>query len=582
MVCPRCCVGILVLSMLLVPLVTSARSQCHAVNHSVDTLPPPGKRFALLIGVSRYRHNISPLDGPANDVQKLQSALVDFAGFDPSHIKILSSESSDQNDLPTKDNIIAALNHMQSDIAGGLLLVAFSGHGVFKFGVPYLLTYETVPDNSFDIAETAASNEWLKRKLATINAKDVILLLDSCQNDPDVAKSLSDDSHMSPEFKAAFDMLVTQPNQAGLVLYATSPPHKAYINDDKLGFFTAAVTEGLSGKASKNGTAAVTLGDLIDYVKQTVPSKVKSERNAVQDPSDCYDRYDLSAKLVEPGLTTKQDPAAQRFTIHVQHTGARLDCFRLPLGSTMTIKSGSFVKHLDASSSCDLSFLALPRDLTQGAVLSLSNSDDAQLLNPQQTYDFNNTRWPVDVVRTDPLRISAFDLQTSDHPVTTGIDFYGIASQQTQLIISQLLSLSPALGYLSRVEFVKTNEQAPGSAHDLVVYAEKTGSFQMLTGVETIAGDGPNVDLLVFTPKVSGQPTGQFNIGLSLRSQDYPTIKDAFSALLLSSLLNEARIHNRGSEVTARLRDAAYTAVKQAERTLPAMSGLEAGLTGAN
>jgi hypothetical protein len=230
-------------SVLFLSLVTSAESAV------IRELPPPAKRFALLVGVGKYRdRNITSLDGPVHDVEQIKNALISYAGFDSNNVLTLTSETTDskttdgkttdENELPTRDNIIRKLNQLKPKLAGGLLLVAFSGHGIYKFSTPFLLTYETVNHDVFDLTETAASVVWLRKKLQTVNAKQIILLLDACQTDPEAGMGFGDNT-MSPEFKAAFEMLVVQPFQASAVLYATRPPERAYINDEKRGFFSA-------------------------------------------------------------------------------------------------------------------------------------------------------------------------------------------------------------------------------------------------------------------------------------------------------------------------------------------------------
>jgi hypothetical protein len=111
----------------------SSQSAFSQGTNEVSELPPPAKRFALLIGVGKYRDaGITALDGPTHDVEKLKMALVTYVGLDPKNVFTLTSDARNDLELPTKDNIIRKLNYLNFNVGGGLLIVAFSGHGIQK------------------------------------------------------------------------------------------------------------------------------------------------------------------------------------------------------------------------------------------------------------------------------------------------------------------------------------------------------------------------------------------------------------------------------------------------------------------
>src|SRR5262249_43536023 len=123
---------------------------------SVNELPPPAKRFALLVGVGKYKDpSITTLNGPTHDVEELKNTLTAFGGFDAKNIETLTSDSQIDSELPRRDNIIWKLNQFKPRLGGGLLLVPFSGHRIYKFKKSYLLTYETNSGNAFDLQAQA-------------------------------------------------------------------------------------------------------------------------------------------------------------------------------------------------------------------------------------------------------------------------------------------------------------------------------------------------------------------------------------------------------------------------------------------
>jgi hypothetical protein len=91
--------------------------------------------YAVLVGINRYkgfiRHNgkIVPLHrhrlyGCVNDVEAMQSLLVQRYGFSESNTSVLTDE------LATREAILASLEHMiRLAAAGDRLLFYFSGHG---------------------------------------------------------------------------------------------------------------------------------------------------------------------------------------------------------------------------------------------------------------------------------------------------------------------------------------------------------------------------------------------------------------------------------------------------------------------
>lgn len=94
-------------------------------------LPPSvhGRKRALLCGVS-YRGKRYMLKGSVNDVRCMRYFLVEKMGFRNDAILILSEEETDPLRIPTKHNILMAMQWLVQDCqSGDSLVFYFSGHG---------------------------------------------------------------------------------------------------------------------------------------------------------------------------------------------------------------------------------------------------------------------------------------------------------------------------------------------------------------------------------------------------------------------------------------------------------------------
>jgi hypothetical protein len=501
-------------------------------------------------------------------------------GFDQKNVLSLTSDSSNELELPTKDNIIRKLNYINSELGGGLLILGFSGHGIYKFGTPFLLTYETVNGNLLDLTDTAASISWLRRKLQTINAKQIILLLDACQNDPENAKGGADND-MSPEFKAAFEDLVIQPYQASAVLYATRPPERAYIDDEKFGFFSKAFAEGLTGLAEpSHHEPPVTLGQIVTYVQDVVPPRVRAMRNALQEPSNSISGYDLATVLADPSWI-RPSPIGQQHKIHFQRVGTLNDCASLPSDSKIQITFKSRSRELYAPAGCEVSFFVEATDETDAAKVSLVNSRETTLAVPGRTFDTRDTVWSVEITNTgEAIRVSAFSL-SMDLQNPGSLDFYSVASRRLNAISSKLVGRLPDSKYLSRLELVKTGMPLEGPLAQQSNYIEESNSLLLLSGSVTGSSTGnPTLHLDALLRSPHSPNLKSMDLDLDLRADNYRNLGDTASAICLFALFSDAIRTVKQKEVIQILRDEAYLALRQVATLSPELAALEAEVKG--
>lgn len=92
--------------------------------------PPAGqRRRAVLVGINYLNCAQGRLSGCINDARSMHAFFSSW-GFQPTSIVLLTDDQRDPNYLPTRANIIQALQWLVQDISGGDSAVFhFSGHG---------------------------------------------------------------------------------------------------------------------------------------------------------------------------------------------------------------------------------------------------------------------------------------------------------------------------------------------------------------------------------------------------------------------------------------------------------------------
>ncbi len=110
-----------------VPFVLS-RAICVALLFVVWASPVFAENHALLIGINRYQSaDVSPLQGPVNDVAALKETLLKY-GFSPPNVTTLV------NSQATKEGILGAFRKLKAVTKPGDFIFAyFSGHGTSAY-----------------------------------------------------------------------------------------------------------------------------------------------------------------------------------------------------------------------------------------------------------------------------------------------------------------------------------------------------------------------------------------------------------------------------------------------------------------
>jgi hypothetical protein len=280
---------------------------------SVARLPASPKRYALIIGVDEYDdEGIQPLRGAANDARRLAEALVRYAGFPESQVFLLTTGGRER---PTRGAILRRLSNLRGAIPeDGLLLLAFSGHGIERGGKGYLLASDAQSLNDVALLEdTAISTDRVRQLVKATGVRQVILLVDACRNDPEAGKGGADNV-LTESFSRAFNFDVRNREvEAFVTLYAAAVGERAYEDRARSqGYFSEAVVEGLSGLAA-NHNGEVTLDSLVRYVTATVAKRTTLQFGAAkqQRPFSVVEGYrasDLVISVAGKGGTIASAP----------------------------------------------------------------------------------------------------------------------------------------------------------------------------------------------------------------------------------------------------------------------------------
>jgi hypothetical protein len=294
-------------------------SRAQTVRFSpTDKLLPPANRFALIVGVQNYYPGeISPLEGSNNDAKSFRDSLIQFAGFPQENITVLASDQG-SDFLPTQVNILTQLVYLVRKMPQeGLLLIAFSGHGLERNGEIFLLPQDARNIGSFAVLEgSSITLTQLKKIIYEIKrVKQIMILLDACRDDPDGSKAIGDNL-LTPSYASHFNFdEVNSGVEAFAVLFATAVNRRAYVDPKlKQGYFSIAFAEALKGGEggkALNDQGKVTLETLTNYIQETVSRRVLIAKGKEQRPFANIEGFRANKLIlsIAPGVeTVKEEP----------------------------------------------------------------------------------------------------------------------------------------------------------------------------------------------------------------------------------------------------------------------------------
>jgi hypothetical protein len=241
---------------------------------------PVAQRWAVVIGISEYAHknkNLTNLKYAHRDAEKLSEFLKSKAGgsFPASNVKLLTNRQATTKGI--RDGLFTFLKRTVKE---DLVVIFFSGHGTPDPDKPsnlYLVAHDSDPNNisatgipMWDI-ETA-----LKR---TIAAERTIVLADTCHS-AGVTEGVKG-VKIGEQFNKYFAALARA--RPGRVIFTSCEGYEVSRESKKWGgghgVFTWALLEALKGKADKDKSGIVTLGEVLDYVDMTVRRETANEQH---------------------------------------------------------------------------------------------------------------------------------------------------------------------------------------------------------------------------------------------------------------------------------------------------------------
>lgn len=284
---------------------------------------PPGEvaaKYAVVMGVSKFKERITPLAFAQNDADAVYQYLVSPSGgrFKRENVSLLVNEEA------TRSNIVNALQKIGTRATkDDLVIIFFSSHGTppAPFGGVYIATYDSIVNPKQMIWETSITNDILREFITGLRAQRLLIIMDACYSNgaysridgflPTGGKSLGMDDDegygrsqlfMADKLLGSKDIILDDeptklPTQSrsgyGKVLVSSSDEAEQSWESDTLksSFFTYYFLEGLKLHGS--------VRESFDYAKPKVIAGVLKEKQKNQHPQVAADRKDWDIRLTQ-------------------------------------------------------------------------------------------------------------------------------------------------------------------------------------------------------------------------------------------------------------------------------------------
>jgi uncharacterized caspase-like protein len=235
----------------------------------------PSRLYALLVGVADYEDESLKLkyaDGDAKlleDVLRANTAKA-FADIPPEIRRFVNRKATKRTFL---DGLRWLKDSMRPQDVG---IVFFSGHGHRDDdGIFYMLPADV---DRRGIDATGLDGTLFKRKLAGIRGRIVVML--DCYAD-----AVERNAGGARQLRPITDDFVREmlQNNSGIAVMCSATGQEESLGDPNLGhgFFTQALTEGLSGRADSNKDGFVYLSELASYVLERVKTLSTNRQHPV-------------------------------------------------------------------------------------------------------------------------------------------------------------------------------------------------------------------------------------------------------------------------------------------------------------
>jgi uncharacterized caspase-like protein len=138
---------------------------------------PVRNRYALIVGVGKFKNGITPLQYSVRDATLFYRFLLEQAGFTKNNTYFLADQNA------TSTNIVKYLNGIRNAAqVDDLVVVYMSSHGTppDKFGGVYIVTYDTEVNPRERVWHTSVAETVLKDFVENLKARRLVMILDTC------------------------------------------------------------------------------------------------------------------------------------------------------------------------------------------------------------------------------------------------------------------------------------------------------------------------------------------------------------------------------------------------------------------
>lgn len=238
-----------------------------------DPSRPIGDKWALLIGISKFKDASLNLKFPAKDARDVYTYLTTEGHFAPDHVKILTDEEA------TRERIYDELGDKwlpRVAMPDDLVVIYISTHGspsdLDVVGVNYLIASDTDKDRLYSTG--IAMQDLCRTIKARVHSDRTLIILDACHSGattPD-GKGLFRPSNVDADSVAV--------GTGQLVICSSTPAQTSWeAKNSSNSVFTKRLLEGLQMKGPETK-----LGEAFDYLKKKVQEDVLRERGQMQTP----------------------------------------------------------------------------------------------------------------------------------------------------------------------------------------------------------------------------------------------------------------------------------------------------------
>ncbi|MEZ4537188.1 MAG: caspase family protein [Cyanobacteriota/Melainabacteria group bacterium] len=285
-------------------LISAGVKPAAAQNRPVDD------KWALIIGISRFKDPSMDLKYPAKDATDFRDYLVKEAGFSEDHVKLITDAEA------TRAGILSAIGDKwlpRTAQPNDLVVIYISSHGspskMDNEGSNYIIAHDTKKD---ELYATGISLQNLASMIKDrVHCDRVLVILDACHSG--AAGTKKDSKGLTRV--GGFDVGNISMGQGMMIVCSSQPAQVSWESKNyQNGVFTRQLIDALKyrGKYTK-------LGEAFDIMKKGVQTEVLKDRGELQSPviKSAWKGDDLvlGSKPVSPRQGIKQDPVPRASSV---------------------------------------------------------------------------------------------------------------------------------------------------------------------------------------------------------------------------------------------------------------------------